>query len=108
MFFTFVREESGGGWQRGARWLPLRNGLLCKLSKALDSFPFHLDKYKLHLAEFSLKRRGEQSLLTLSTCQRPLPLVHRAGLLTLTFRDQHVGYSDSNIWIVSMDCSGFG
>lgn len=34
LFFTFVREESVGGWGgigRGRhRWLPLENGLLCR------------------------------------------------------------------------------
>lgn len=28
LFFTFVREECGGGWQRLPRWLPLERGLL--------------------------------------------------------------------------------
>ena len=49
--------------------------------------PLVLTNKKLHFTEFSLKRRGEQSLLLCPRVWRLLILLHTSGLFTLAFRD---------------------
>lgn len=42
LFFTFVREECGGGWQRLPGWLPLERGLLYGGGNTTLFFPLTL------------------------------------------------------------------